>query len=83
MAGFGVAELTDVRAAGGVVLLAGGALCARMALPLVGRARTALLLAIALALFVVSHPLGHAIGPWPAVFVSAAAVFAASAVLAR
>ena len=81
MAGFGVAEVTDVRALGGVVLLAGGAVCARMALPQVGRGRTALLLGIALALFVVSHPLGHAIGAWPAVFVSAAAVFAASVLL--
>ena len=78
-----MAELTDVRALGGLVLLAGGAVCARLALPVAGRGRTAALLAIALALFVVSHPLGHAIGSWPAVFVSAAAVFAASAALVR
>lgn len=83
MAGFGVAEVTDVRALGGVVLLAGGALCARLALPIAGPGRTALLLAIALALFVISHPLGHAIGAWPAVFVSAAAVLAASVALVR
>ncbi len=83
VAGFGVAEVTDVRALGGLVLLAGGAVCARMALPIAGRGRTGALLAIALALFVASHPLGHAIGAWPAVFVSAAAVFAASALLAR
>ena len=78
-----MAELTDVRAPGGLVLLAGGAVCARLALPVAGRGRTAALLAIALALFVVSHPLGHAIGSWPAVFVSAAAVYAASAALVR
>lgn len=83
MAGFGVAEVTDVRALGGLVLLGGGAVCAKLALPVAGRGRTALLLAIALALFVVSHPLGRAIGAWPAVFVSAAALFGASAALVR
>ena len=83
MAGFGVAELTGVRAIGGLVLLAGGAACAAMALPVAGRARTALLLAIALVLFVVSHPLGRAIGSWPAVFATAAVVAAASAALSR
>jgi hypothetical protein len=69
-----------VRALGGLVLLAGAILCARLALPVVGAARTALLLVVALALFVVSHPLGHAIGAWPAVFVSAAAVAVAARV---
>jgi hypothetical protein len=83
VAGFGVAELTGVRALGGVVLLAGGAACAAMALPVAGPARTGALLGIALALFVASHPLGRAIGPWPAVFATAAAVAAASALLAR
>ena len=78
-----MAELTDVRAIGGVVLLAGGAVCARMALPIAGVPRTVALLVVALALFVASHPLGRAIGAWPAVFVAAAAVFAASAVLVR
>jgi hypothetical protein len=78
-----VAELTDVRALGGVVLLAGGGLCARLALPVAGAGRTAALLGIALVLFVVSHPLGHAIGAWPAVLVSAAAVAGASALLLR
>jgi hypothetical protein len=74
LAGFGVAELTGVRALGGAVLLAGGAWCAREALPAVGGRRTTALLGFALAAFVVSHPLGHAIGAWPAVLVSAAAV---------
>lgn len=86
MAGFGVAELTGVRALGGLVLLAGGAVCARLALrtePTHPAGRTAALLAIALVLFVASHPLGGAIGAWPAVLVSAAAVWAASAMLIR
>jgi len=72
-----------VRALGGVVLLAGGALCARLMLPRAGRAATAALLAVAVAAFVASHPLGRAIGPWPAVLVSAAAVAAAAVALGR
>lgn len=83
LAGFGVAELTGVRALGGLVLLAGGALCAALALPVAGRRATLALLAIALALFVVSHPLGRAIGSWPAVFVAAATVAAVAAALLR
>jgi hypothetical protein len=72
LAGFGVAELTGVRAIGGLVLIAGGVWCARESLSIAGPLATAGLIAIALALFVVSHPLGHAIGAWPAVVISAA-----------
>lgn len=83
LAGFGVAELTGVRAIGGLVLLAGGAWCALASVSIVGPRRTIALLAIALALFVVSHPLGEAIGPWPAVAVSAALLAGAAAALAN
>ncbi len=78
VAGFGVAELTGVRALGGLVLVAGGAWCARDAVRVAGWWRSGALLAIALALFVISHPLGHAIGAWPAVAVSAALVAVAA-----
>lgn len=81
LAGFGVAELTGVRAIGGLVLLAGGFWCAREALPTAGRGPTVALLAGALALFVVAHPLGHAIGAWPAVLVAAAAAGLLAAVV--
>jgi hypothetical protein len=81
VAGFGAAELTGVRAIGGIVLLAGGAWCARAALRVAGPAATAALVGIALALFVASHPLGHAIGAWPAVALSALLVAAAAAAL--
>lgn len=81
LAGFGVAELTGVRAIGGLVLLAGGAWCGRAALSIVGTRGTVALLAIAVALFVVSHPLGEAIGAWPAVAVTAALVAGAAAAL--
>jgi hypothetical protein len=81
LAGFGVAELTGVRTLGGLVLLAGGAWCARAALPIVGPRGTIALLAIALVLFVVSHPLGDEIGAWPAVAVTAALLAGAAAAL--
>jgi hypothetical protein len=83
LAGFGVAEVTGVRAIGGLVLLAGGAWCAWAALRIAGPAATVALVAIALVLFVLSHFLGHAIGAWPAVLVSAAAVALAAAALIR
>jgi len=72
LAGFGAAELTGVRAVGGVVLLAGGVWCVRLALRLAAVGPTVALIAIALGLFILSHPLGRAIGAWPAVLVSAA-----------
>jgi hypothetical protein len=81
LAGFGAAELTGVRAIGGLVLLAGGIWCGRASLSLVGPRRTIVLLAIAAALFVVSHPLGEAIGPWPAVAASAALAAGAAVLL--
>ena len=82
VAGFGVAEITGVRALGGLVLLAGGVWCARVAAPVAGVPATAALLLGALALFAVSHPLGEAIGSWPAVVVTGAlAGLAAGAVV--
>jgi hypothetical protein len=81
LVGFGVAELTGVRVIGGLVLLAGGAWCRHMALPIIGPRRTIALLAIVLALFVLSHPLGKAIGAWPAVVVTAVLVAVSAAVL--
>jgi hypothetical protein len=81
LAGFGAAELTGVRAIGGLVLIAGSVWCARAALPIAGPRATVALLAIALALFVVSHPLGRAIGAWPAVAVSAALIAGVAAAL--
>lgn len=83
LAGFGVAELTGIRGLGGLVLLAGGVWCGRLAYGLAGAGPTAALLVIALALFIASHPLGHLIGAWPAVAVSATLVAAASAAITR
>jgi hypothetical protein len=83
LAGFGVAELTGVRAIGGLVLLAGGAWCAWAALRVAGPGATVTLIAIALALFALSHPLGRVVGAWPAVLLSAALVALAAAALVR
>lgn len=82
LAGFGVAELTGVRAIGGLVLVAGGFWCGRIALRIAGPVATALLLIVAVALFVAAHPLGRAIGAWPAVLVTASLVAGAAAALA-
>jgi hypothetical protein len=65
------------------VLLAGGIWCARVAAPVAGAAATAALLVVALALFAVSHPLGEAIGSWPAVLVTGALAGLAAAALVR
>jgi hypothetical protein len=83
VAGFAVAEITGVRALGGLVLLAGGAWCARVLAPIAGRSATAALLVVALALFVLSHPLGEAIGSWPAVLVTGALAGLAAAAAMR
>ena len=69
--GFGIASVTGVRWLGGIALIAGAIWCGirwwRMARLL--RAIIAVLLfGIA---FVISHPLGTAIGAWPSVFVVA------------
>jgi hypothetical protein len=66
---FAVADLTDVRALGGVVLGAGGLWCvvrARAA----GWWRLVVVVLLALALFIASHLLGPVIGAWPAVLLA-------------
>jgi hypothetical protein len=75
-AGFAVAELTDVRAIGGAVLVAGGLATVAAATGADMRAK-ATWGAITFAAFVGSHILSHAIGAWPAVAVVAAIAGAA------
>ena len=82
-AGFAVAEITGVRALGGVVLVAGGAWCARVAAPVAGWGVTVALLVVALALFALSHPLGEVIGSWPAVLATGALAGIAAAAAVR
>ena len=75
--GFAVAQATDVRALGGVVLLAGAAWCGRYWVarrPVTG----VLLLAGYAGGFVGSHLLAREIGAWPSVLTVAGAVGAAA-----
>jgi hypothetical protein len=72
--GFAVADLTGVRALGGAVLFLGGLACGLCWRVLLGLPRALALVAVFLAGFALAHPLGHAIGAWPAVLVVAAVV---------
>ncbi|HEX7292633.1 MAG TPA: hypothetical protein VF250_16050 [Conexibacter sp.] len=72
--GFAVAELTGVRPLGGVVLLLGGLACGLRWRVLLGLPRALALAAVFLAGFALAHPLGRAIGSWPAVVLMAAVV---------
>lgn len=79
--GFAVADVTGVRALGGIVLFLAALWCG-----LRWRREQGLAVAIALVLaylaaFALSHPLGRAIGSWPAVLVVSA--FVAAIVWAR
>ena len=68
--GFAVADLTDVRALGGVVLVAGVVWCAARARS-AGWWRVAAVVLVGAVCFAVSHPLGGVLGAWPAVLLAA------------
>jgi hypothetical protein len=72
--GFAVAEVTGTRALGGVVLFLGGLACGLRWRVLLGLPRAIGLVVVFLAGFALAHPLGHAIGSWPAVLLVALAV---------
>ena len=82
IAGFGVADVTGVRALGGLVLVAAGIVAGLTWLQRDGGRATTVLSVIYLAAFVASHLLALAIGAWPSVFlvsvISAAAAYAMS-----
>jgi hypothetical protein len=75
--GFGVAQLTGVRALGGVVLFLAALWCGLAWRRAHGLGRALALVGVYLAGFVAAHPLGHALGSWPAVALAAAVVGAA------
>jgi hypothetical protein len=78
--GFAVADLSGVRALGGVVLVAGVVWCvvrARSA----GWPRVAAVAVVGALCFALSHPLGRVIGAWPAVVVAAVVLGVATFVL--
>jgi len=76
IAGFGVADLTGARWLGAIVLIIGGAWCAWRLWPTSGPLVTIAVAVVYVVAFIVSHPLGRAIGSWPAVLVVALAVAA-------
>lgn len=78
MLGFAVADLTGSRPLGGVVLFLGGLACGLRWRVLLGLRRALALVAVFLVAFALAHPLGHAIGAWPAVLLVALAVAAIS-----
>lgn len=80
--GFLVADLTGVRALGGVVLVVGLGLCALQWRRQVGVGRTVLLVGVFLALFVGSHLLARAVGAWPSVLMVAAVMWAVAFLVA-
>jgi hypothetical protein len=74
IAGYGVAVASGSRPAGGAVLVAAGLPCIAIWSRRHSPATTAKLTAAGLVGFAASHALGLAIGAWPAVLVTAAAV---------
>ena len=82
IAGYAVAAATGVRPLGGVVLLAGAAVCAREWYRSAGAPTTAVLLTTYAGAFAVSHPLARLLGAWPSVLTVAVLTGAAAHVLA-
>lgn len=78
LGGFGVAELTDSRPAGGIVMLVLALIAAGVLLRSAGLIRTLLVGLAFVVLFVVSHSLAGLIGAWPsAILVALIAALAA------
>jgi len=80
--GYLVARTTGVRALGGVVLAAGGALAGRRWIETAGPVGTTVLIFVYLGSFGAAHPLAKKIGPWPAVLTAAGVSATAAWVLA-
>jgi hypothetical protein len=78
IAGFAVADVTGVRALGGIVLFLAALWCALRWRREVGLGRAASLVLLYLVAFALSHVLGRAIGSWPSVLVVSAIVGAAT-----
>ena len=80
--GFAVAQATGVRPLGGIVLALGAGWCAMHWRRRLGIARTAGLVGLYLALFVLSHVISDVVGTWPAVFLVAAVMGIAALLVA-
>lgn len=82
IAGFAVADATGVRPLGGIVLVAAAAWCLVRWRARAGTGRAVALVAFYAAAFAASHALADVLSTWGAVLAVAAAVAAASWVLA-
>jgi hypothetical protein len=80
--GFAVAQATGVRPLGGIALALGAGWCALHWRRRVGIARTSGLVGLYLALFILSHVISDVVGTWPAVFLVAAVMGIAAALVA-
>ncbi len=80
--GFAVAQATGIRPLGGIVLFAGCAWCGTRWLRSAGAARTAVLVVVYLAGFVLSHVIADTLGSWGSVLLVAAVVGLAAYLLA-
>ena len=69
--GFGIASVTGVRWLGGIALIAGAIWCGTKWWQLAGPLRAIIAVLLFGIAFVISHPLGKAIGAWPSVFLLA------------
>ncbi|GGC02514.1 hypothetical protein [Cellulomonas carbonis] len=74
VAGFAAAQLTGLRWAGAVVVVAGAAWCVVRERPTTAWWRLAVVVAIGVGAFVLSHVLADLLGAWPAVGVAALAL---------
>lgn len=83
MAGFGVAQSTDNRSLGGVVLLAGAAVCGFQWWREAGPLAAGLSEGVFVLAFAGSHVLAKPIGAWPSVGVVAIATTAISYALTK
>jgi hypothetical protein len=80
--GFAVAQATGVRPLGGVVLALGAGWCALRWRRSVGFGRTGALVALYVALFVLSHVIADTLGTWGAVALVAALMGVATLLVA-
>jgi hypothetical protein len=83
VAGFAVAQLSGVRALGGLVLVAAVAVCALQWRRAAGSSAAAALVGLYAAAFVVSHLIAPVLGAWPSVLLVAAVVGGASLLATR
>ena len=79
--GYAVASVTGIRSLGGLVLVAGVAVCAVAWLGRIGIRGMASLVAVFVGLFVASHLLALVVGAWPAVLAVALAMFVIAALV--